>query len=59
MTSSQMQDVNSDIPAKLLSLAEVILAAKPLREALQEALEFFQWPVTVLMSYSTEGTYVH
>ena len=59
MTSSQMQDVNSDVPAKLLSLAEVLLAPKPLREALQEAIEFFKWPVAVLMSYSTEGTHVH
>ena len=55
MSSLQIQDMRSDVPCKLLSLAEVMLATKSLREALREADDFFQWPVTVLMDYSTEG----
>lgn len=55
MSSLQIQDTRSDVPCKLLSLAEVMLATKSLREALREAADFFQWPVTVLMDYSTEG----
>ena len=55
MSSLQTQDMRSDVPCKLLGLAEVMLATKSLREALREAADFFQWPVTVLMSYSNEG----
>ena len=55
MSSFQAQDMQSDVPCKLLSLAEVMLATKSPREALREAADFFQWPVTVLMSYSNEG----
>ena len=52
MTRSSQPESSMDVPCKLLSLARVILAAKPLSESLPEATDFFQWPVSVLMAYS-------
>ena len=58
MADSQREISSPDVPCKLLSLAEVMLAAKPLTESLTAVVDFFQWPVSVLMAYSTEGVCV-
>lgn len=49
------QHTPDDVPQKLLVLAQVILAYKPLSQSLSEAATFFREPMTLLMTYSTEG----
>lgn len=56
VSSTTQQESSPDTANKLLSLAHVILSSGPLHQTLTVTIEFFQTPISVLMTYSTEGT---